>query len=93
MAPSDVLGLSLELAVPLWMMRYRERGGPSEADIQRVQGRDSITAHGDDILFASKKKGSTANYFNDLTEAIAVLAFMPGGVKVFGRHWEEKESK
>ena len=91
MAHSDVLGLTLELAVPLWIERYKERGGPSEVDIRRVQPHRGVTEHGDDILFASKKKGDTANYFNDLAETIAVLSFTPGGIKAFGRHWEEKK--
>lgn len=33
----------------------------------------------------------TANGFNALAEALARLAFLPGGVKCFGTHWEYKQ--
>jgi len=49
-----------------------------------------IAEHGDDILFRSKRKGATASAFNALAEGIAILSFAPGGVKVFGGHWETK---
>lgn len=40
------------------------------------------------MLFRSKRKGETADAFNHLAEGIACLAFAPGGVRLFGSHWE-----
>lgn len=55
---------------------------------RRPQLVDMIASHGDNILFRSKKSGETAKAFNALAEALAFLSFAPGGVKLFGCHWE-----
>ena len=46
-----------------------------------------ILERGDVILY--REKGKTARAFNALAEAVAYLAFVPGGVKVFGTRYEE----
>jgi hypothetical protein len=58
-----------------------------------VQARAQECAHivaekGDLIMFRSKKKGKTAAVFNKLAEGIACLSFVPGGVKIFGMHFQ-----
>jgi hypothetical protein len=40
-------------------------------------------------LFKSKIKGETAKQFNKTALAIAVLSFQPGGIEIFGLHFEE----
>lgn len=77
----------LQLAVPLWIDQLRKY------DWNYVLGRvkecsQFIAEHGDNILCRSKKKGESAKAFNYLAEGIACLAFCPGGVKMFGEHWE-----
>jgi hypothetical protein len=47
-----------------------------------------IGGHGDNLLFKSKKRGETATCFNVLADAVARLAFFPGGVRVFGMEFE-----
>jgi len=79
----------LSLAVPLHILRFVERGGPSNADFQTAQSWSDICAsRGDNLLFPSKKRGETAELFNGLAHAIAVLSFLPGGVETFGFHFE-----
>jgi hypothetical protein len=48
---------------------------------------------GDVLLFGAGKKGKkgeVAEIFNGLARALAVLSFFPGGVTLFGSHWETK---
>lgn len=88
---SDLLALSLALAVPLCIDELQKKGGPTEQDFKEAQAFGQVLAeHDDDLLFKSKKKGRTAELFNGTAHALAVLAFCPGGVKAFGVHWEAK---
>lgn len=74
-------------AVPLW-----------QEDLKRVPWEDiaaelpeigqTIASQGDILLYRSKKKGETAKVFNATAKGIAALSFMPGGVTVFGLHFE-----
>ncbi|GHO98662.1 hypothetical protein KSF_087100 [Reticulibacter mediterranei] len=77
-----LLQTSLSAAVPLRVLDYYEQGGPTAADVEaaRVYGRDALAPHGDLLLFRSRKEGETAALFNGLAKALAVLAFLPGGV-------------
>ena len=82
-ATSDLLSASLSAAVPLWIERLKSQ--PWEVlDQRRSQCIDVIASHGDNILYRSKKPGGTAKAFNALAEAIAILSFAPGGVRIFG---------
>lgn len=76
----------LDIAVPLLINKLREQGGPTESDLQRVREfGPELAAHGDELLYRSRKSGVTAELFNKFADAIAVLAFQPGGVRIFGR--------
>lgn len=77
---------TLEVAVPLWISQLREVPWKL-IDARREPCMLMIAEHGDDILFKSKRQGDTAKAFNALAEAVAILSFIPGGVKVFGRIW------
>ncbi len=91
MAPvsNDLLSLSLDAAVPLHILYLQLQGGPSDSDVERARAFSAILcAKGDELLYRSKKPGYTATLFNDLAEAIAVMAFQPAGIKVFGQHWK-----
>ena len=79
--------MTLQLAVPLWIELLKKCGW--NHILQRAKECSQVIAEkGDIILFRSKKKGESANAFNHLAEGIACLAFVPGGVKIFGSHWE-----
>lgn len=85
----DLLQMSLSAAVPLWM--HRLQGYTWDRIKERLDYVvDMIASHGDNILFRSKKKGETAAAFNALAEGMAICSFCPGGVRLFGLHFEGK---
>lgn len=84
---SEVLLLTLEAAVPLWIHRVRSWPRPYREAREKVCA-EVIAAEGDNIMF--KTKGKTANAFNRLAEGLALLSFVPGGVKFSGLHWESR---
>jgi hypothetical protein len=88
-----LLQASLELAVPLWISKLQYK--PMDYVLERARECGQMVAsHGDIIQFKSPKSSKetvgTASAFNHLAEGIACLAFAPGGVTVFGLHWEAK---
>lgn len=82
-----LLVTTLQLAVPLWIEELRHQSW--EHILARAKVCSQVVAEkGDVILFKSKKKGESAEAFNRLAEGIACLSFCPGGVKIWGEHWE-----
>lgn len=82
-----LLSASLEVAVPLWIDRMRDYSAAYR--IERAQEcADVIASKGDIIMYRSKKRGETGRAFNRLAEGLACLAFVPGGVRFMGIHWE-----
>lgn len=85
----ELLRITLAVAVPLWVDRLRKQSLQSliarAPEVAQV-----IAEHGDVVQFRSKKKGETANAFNRLAEGIAILSFVPGGVKFLGDHYENE---
>lgn len=79
----DLLIIALSAAVPLWIEKLKTRSW-AELEERRQACVEIISSHGDNILFRSKKKGDTAEAFNALAEATAILSFVPGGIKAFG---------
>lgn len=79
----------LDCAVPLEIDALASRGGPDDADIEaaRAFGSD-LALRGDVMLFGGGKPGEVGELASQTARAIAVLAFSPGGVTLFGRHWE-----
>lgn len=87
----ELLRTALAAAVPLRIMEIASGalGTLTEADVERVRGYlPALLEHGDDLLYRGRK-GATAERFNQLTHAIAALAFQPGGVTFLGLHFEE----
>jgi hypothetical protein len=82
-----LLQATLEIAVPMWMERLRLQGEEYRAARAHALA-DVIAEKGDIILYRSKKTGESATAFNALAEGIAALSFQPGGVTVFGLHFE-----
>jgi hypothetical protein len=82
----DVLVISLQAAVPLWIERVRHLTA-SERQTRAAEPSGVIGSRGDDILFHAAKKGETASAFNALAEGLAIAACQPGGVTAFGQHW------
>lgn len=82
-----LLELSLAVAVPLHIDELQRRPWDVVEAFAHEAGQ-IVAEKGDVIQFKGKKKGETAAAFNSLARGIACLAFCPGGVKVFGGHWE-----
>ncbi len=79
-----LLPTALSAAVPLRIVEIAERGGPTTDDWTRLQSLGHLLAErGDRLLFRSAHTGETAEVFNALVEALAILSFLPGGV-LFG---------
>ena len=91
--PHDCLALMMGAAVPLHVMRLEEKGGPDERDMRDArEAMDLLGERGDVLLFGGGTKGECARIFNQAARAAAVLAFAPGGVDVFGQHFEARPS-
>jgi len=88
---NSFLSIALSASVPLWIETFIQEGYTFEY-LQSIakESLQIVAEKGDLILFKSKKKGESAKAFNALAKGIAVLAFMPGGVTLFGLHFEMK---
>lgn len=85
------LSSMMQLAVPLWIERMRAKGGPDDEDRKKAQETSEILGErGDILLHGGGKPGECADQFNRTAQAVAVLAFVPGGVDIFGSHFEAK---
>jgi hypothetical protein len=89
-ATRDLLTAALGAAVPLTIKDFEvqlEYGRLTVDDLTREAPElgQFIAEHGDNILYRSKKKGETAEAFNKLVRAIAILAIIAGEVKIFGQ--------
>ena len=91
---NELLQMMIAPAVILKIMEMEGRGGPSEEDrIKARQSSDLLGEHGDILLYGGGRKGECAELFNRTAHAIAVLAFCPGGVELFGQRFEAGRSK
>lgn len=88
----SLLTTALSAAVPLWQLRYADRPLDDEMIEKAKEISQMIAEHGDNILFRSKKPGESAKAFNALAEGLAILSKVPGGVHLFGQHWEWESS-
>lgn len=83
------LAIAMATAVPLHIMQLQAKGGPDAADRAKAQETSAMLGErGDVLLFGGGKKGEAADLFNRTAHATAVLAFVPGGVDIFGQHFE-----
>lgn len=91
-ATEDHLKAFLSAAVPLWIEEFKRL---SWQEIMAIAHESSqvIAEKGDVILYKSKKKGETAAAANALARGIAAGAFSPGGIKIFGLHYEAKHGE
>lgn len=87
MRVSALLELALSAAVPLWIEEFRHI--PIETLLIQAREAGQVVAEkGDIIQFKSEKKGESAKAFNALARGLAIMAFVPGGVKFLGLHFE-----
>ena len=89
---SELATLHLSAAVPLAIQRIAARGGVTERDIawaqQKMQQiRDGAGGH----AIAFYDPGQTAHETALLTELLALLAFVPGGVRFAGLRFDAEQ--
>lgn len=78
----------LELAVPQWIERLKNKQF-KDFESRRDAILETVCYKGDLLLYGSKKKGETAQLFNDLAEGLAWLALIAKGGVTFGdQHWD-----
>ena len=89
MKTNGILEVMICPAVLLQISMMEARGGPSAEDRARArQSSEMLGEHGDILLYGGGRKGECADLFNRTAHAIAVLAFVPGGVELFGQRFE-----
>ena len=91
--PEEVLYHFLALAVPARIEALqRQEGGVSAEDFTRVTGyTDALGVDGDALICA--RKGKTGEMAAKLIDALAVMAFVPGGVTFGNLHFEAEREK
>jgi hypothetical protein len=76
----------------LHILELKRHGGPSDEDISSCRDfAQELGEKGDILLFKGSKPGESAEMFNKLARAIAILSFCPGGVCVFGHRYDAQE--
>ena len=100
MSTADLLITHLDAMVPLKITDYLQQGGPSDLDYARARNDYpwQLGSFGDSILYHTKEKQATeksqyavpgtAHMIALLVDALAIMAFCPGGITVFGLHFE-----
>lgn len=83
-----LLAIALDPAVRLEILRMSRQGGPTPGEFSNAKlfGRE-LAERGDAILFPDARRGVTAGLFARLATAVAVLAFLPGGITLFEQHY------
>lgn len=93
-AADSPLATAIGCAVPLRILEYQARGGPTDADRERVRGSAQIIAEqGDRLMYRGNAPGDAARLFNALADGLAVLAFCPGGVRFCGTRYEAQRTE
>lgn len=87
------LAEALHAAVPLIIMELQRTDGPEEWRFDAVRAYSDKIAGGGELLYPGNKKGETAELFNRFAECLAILAFVPGGVRFAGYRFEATVEK
>lgn len=86
-----LLSIALSASVLLRIEEIRQHGHDVWWETVQAKREEWVTAiaeKGDILQYRGGKKGETARVFNLTAEALAHLAFCPGGVTFMGQHFE-----
>lgn len=82
------MGTYLDFAVPLAVSRFDERGLTLSQVLEEArEAGEELAGKGDVLEFGGK---GASDAFAALARGLAACSFMPGGVRLAGRHWESK---
>lgn len=93
-----VLLSCLDAAVPLnmWTLSLMSPWRRDETRTAWTAGAtDLVASYGDSLMYRTarfKDEPHAAQVFNALAKALAAAAHRPGGITVWGRHWEASET-
>lgn len=83
-ASGAVLRSSLDFAIQVRLLEYRQRGGITAADMERARRCvDALCSGGDVLLYVGD-----GQLHGQVADAIAVMAHLPGGLTFAGTHYE-----
>lgn len=83
---SDLLGIMLGVAVPMWI--HEIRNWSPQRRVEAAERCTDLTTAADVVLESSRKEaGTTAKTFNAVAQGLACLAYLPGGATLLGQHW------
>ena len=74
----------LQKCVPPRIRDHLRKGGPTPVDIERIRGYTRDIASFGDLILYPDGTGREQPYLAELVEAVALLAFAPGGITVMG---------
>lgn len=75
------------LFAPLEIMNLEERGGPTREDWRWAASQVDFLSEKSDMLFGGAEKREVSQVASIYLRAIAILAFAPGGIEIFGHHF------
>lgn len=84
------LAIALQTSVALRVMEIKRRGFLTDEEIETAKTISELLGEHADQILQSRKQSKTAEVFNAVTTAIAIASFDPGGISIFGNHWESK---
>lgn len=85
------LPLATAMALPQAIDDVLARGGPTEEDWQFLcDYADMSTEKGDVLLMGGGAAGEAAELFAAYVRALSILAFIPGGVAMFGTRYQAR---
>jgi hypothetical protein len=74
--------LTVSMAVPLRILELKRYGGPTDLDWDEAREiAQEIAEKGDILQFQSEKKGESGRIMGRLIRALAIAAFVPGGIR------------
>lgn len=82
------LAIMLAVAVPLHIQQFQARGPLTSPEWRAICAAGDAALEQGDVLQFGGRPGEAALLFNAAARAIALLAFVPGGVTFCGAHYE-----